>query len=248
MIEPTRAALLALNRDFYDSQAESFASTRDHAWPGWQRVLAVVPERASLLDAGCGNGRFALFLAESDRSDVHYTGVDESRALLEAARKRTCELPGPGSLRFCQGNLLEYETLPAGSFDAIVLFGVLHHVPGFEERAALIARLGEHLSPKGHLVATIWRFGSDPRVRGRTVPWQDSGLDVDPTSLEPGDELLRWGNSQDVFRYCHFVDDDEVDRLLERSQSAGLEVADRFRSDGRSGTLNEYVIWSRRAV
>ena len=247
MTDPTRSVLLALNRDFHERQAESFAATRDHAWPGWKRVLETVPANGVLLDAGCGNGRFALFLAEAGRGDVDYTGVDKSHGLLEAARERTSHLVGAGSRRFVEGDLFEPSSLPVGPFDTIILFGVLHHVPGFDERAALVAQLSESLSPRGHLAVTIWRFGSDPRVVGRTVPWDRAGLEIDPATLEPGDHLLRWGDSDDVVRYCHFVDDAEVDRLMERTRSAGLRVVDRFRSDGRSGELNEYVVWSRRA-
>lgn len=242
----TRELLQSLNRDFYEKHAGSFDSTRDHPWPGFRRVLDRLPSGPrTLLDAGCGNGRFALFLAETERVDVAYTGIDASQALLSSCRKRTRHL-SRSPLRFVRCDLLQERDLPVGPFDAIVLFGVLHHVPGFEQRVKLITRLASRLAPGGFLAATLWRFGSDPRVAGRTVAWQDQPIGIDPAELEPGDHLLRWGTSPDVVRYCHFVDDPEVERLLARAGEAGLELIDRFRSDGKTGDLNEYLVWSRR--
>lgn len=250
----TRDLLDALNRDFYEKHAADFASTRDHAWPGWQRVLDRVPAGpARVLDAGCGNGRFARFLVGAGRGDLDYTGIDTSDALLAFASEHSEHLASehvageqaavPG-FRFLRADLFDEGSLPPGPFDAIVLFGVMHHVPGFDARVQLASRLASRLRPGGFLAATLWRFGSDARVVGRTAPWRERP-DVDAATLEPGDHLLRWGDSDDVVRYCHFVDADEVGRLIERTRAAGLEVIDRFRSDGRSGELNEYLLWSR---
>lgn len=240
----TRELLLALNRDFYETHAAAFDATRDHPWPGWQRVAERLPrEGCAVLDAGCGNGRFARFLCAQGRTDLDYVGVDASDALLRAARARTPDASGQ-RFRFVRGDLFDAHTLPAGPFDAIVLFGVLHHVPGFDERVGLVVQLASRLAPGGFLAATIWRFGSDPRVKGRTLDWEAHPVAVDPTTLEPGDALLRWGESEDVARYCHFLDDAEIARLVEGTRSAGLEPIDRFRSDGRSGALNEYLLWS----
>jgi tRNA (uracil-5-)-methyltransferase TRM9 len=254
MDAPTRKLLLDLNRDFYERQAASFSATRDHPWPGWQRVLDQLPSgRRSVLDAGCGNGRFAHFLFDGrgdeagiDGSEIDYVGIDESRKMIEAARARTELIGPPGSLRFEHADLLAADSLPAGPFDLIVLFGVLHHVPGFETRTRLLCDLASRLAPDGRLACTVWRFGQDPRVVGRTRPFAEHGIAIDPDALEPGDHLLRWGDSEDIVRYCHFADDAEIDRLIEHTRQSGLEPGERFRSDGKSGELNEYVVWSRR--
>ena len=250
MDDSTRARLLLLNRDFYEREAESFGATRDHPWPGWRRVLQLLPaassERLRVLDAGCGNGRFGLFLDEAYAGSFAYTGVDASPALLDAATQRTRALRRDHVCRFLRTDLVEApDGVPSGPFDLVVLFGVLHHLPGFETRAGLVARLAERLADGGRLAATIWRFGADPRVRGRTVAVESRLPGLEPERLEPGDVLLRWGDSDDAFRYCHFADDDEIEALVERSRSSGLLLAQRFRSDGRGGELNEYLVWSK---
>ena len=66
----TANALRALNRRFYEERAREFSDSRNAPWPGWLRLAPHLRELAeggraiSLLDAGCGNGRFAHFLAE----------------------------------------------------------------------------------------------------------------------------------------------------------------------------------------
>jgi hypothetical protein len=60
---------------------------------------------------------------------------------------------------------------------------------------------------------------------------------IDPADLEPGDYLLRWGET--ACRYCHFADPSEAARLVESLQ---LENVESFRADGASGDLNLYYL------
>jgi len=236
MDERTRQQLREVNRVFYERQAESFSSTREHPWPGWTRVLAGVPaEPLRVLDVGCGNGRLARFLGGSRK--LRYLGIDTSRALVGVAREQL----GDDDVRF---EVRAAEDPPEGPFDLVAVFGLMHHVPGFEQRADLLASLGRRLAPAGRLAATFWRFGNDPRFEGRL---RDFGDDVDPAQLEAGDHLLLWGEGSDargepVARYCHFCDADEIERLIGRLRDEGLAPVDRFRSDGRSGEFNEYLV------
>lgn len=56
--------LNAINREFYRVTAREFDQTRGAAWPGWERLLPYLHPPLSVLDVGCGNGRFGLFLRE----------------------------------------------------------------------------------------------------------------------------------------------------------------------------------------
>src|SRR5690606_28455 len=82
-----------INLDFYRRQAESFSQSRGKPWRGWDRVLAQLPARASqstlsVLDVGCGNGRFGAYLEQHLGEPFSYQGLDASSALLLCARER----------------------------------------------------------------------------------------------------------------------------------------------------------------
>ena len=96
MMDPvTRHRLNAINREFYQRTAGEFDRTRQRPWRGWQLLMQALdrPIR-SVLDLGCGNGRFALFLAQSQASAFRYIGIDNSARLLAAARTSLGAQPG----------------------------------------------------------------------------------------------------------------------------------------------------------
>lgn len=219
----------------------------------------------ALLDLGCGNGRFAAFLCEAGELDVDYVGVDASPRLLEQASERARPLARAQLLcgdlldegarvdldAALQPLLLTAESRP--SFDAIVLFGVLHHIPGFETRVELLASCRDWLSPGGLLAVTLWRFGEPslwPRFASRDIPWQAQAASaspspdpcqLDPSQLEAGDHLLRWGEGGLPPRYCHYVDPQERDALVE-ALAPSLQLIERYTEDGRGNDLNEYLL------
>jgi SAM-dependent methyltransferase len=183
------------------------------------------------LDVGCGNGRFGLFLVEHGITSFDYHGLDNSAALLDHALQSLSTYPQI----LARGNILDVvsQALPDGTYDLIVLFGLLHHVPGFARRSALLRACAERVAPGGLLVFACWRFYEFPRLRERIMPWGE-GLD-----LEPNDHLLDWRRGQRALRYCHYVDDAEHAILIEAS---GLTEIETYRADGESGTANRYSI------
>jgi len=253
----TRAQILELNRAFYAAHAEAFDRSRGaRAWPGWARLVQALRaesggwnERGAVLDVGCGNGRFACFLAQTGFSG-RYVGVDANSELLAAAgRQIPAGLAPASTLR-----RLDFlappapgASLPAGPFDLIVLMGILHHVPGADWRLALLRAAAARLAPGGCLALAVWRFADDPREGRRRVPIESLGPilghRLDPADLEPGDSLLRFGDDADrPPRYCHAVDDAELEAWPGQLR-LGL-LAD-FRADGARGDANRYALMRR---
>ncbi len=116
----------------------------------------------------------------------------------------------------------------------MALFGVLHHVPGAEQRAALLRALADRVAPGGILAFTEWRFADEPRFRERIVAW-DAVAEYGDLAVEPGDYLLDWRRGTPALRYCHHVDDAEHARLI---AAAGLRQVAEYRADA----ANRYAI------
>ena len=252
MSPETRDALLALNRRFYDAQAEDFARTRPRPWRGSERVLnhigAATPR---VLDVGCGHARLLDALHARYGSAFHYIGVDASRALLDLARERARVAGIEVHLRYEDFVADDPEqVLPGGEYDLLALLGVLHHVPGDAARRALLAAAARRLGAQGVLALTLWRLHTDPRFERRRVSTEQAAaltpeLARAHAALEPGDHLLWWGQGQKALRYCHFMDEAELERLL-----SGLPLSElaRFDDDGAGERMNTYVLLRRAAA
>ena len=249
----TQAALRRINRDFYSRHAADFDRTRrPGGWPGWRRVVetAVVqppqvddaeaqgPRRPlRVLDLGCGNGRFAQFLHRDPGLRRHrpldYLGIDLSPELIDHARTATA---GLRRIRF-EVDDIEKRPLDEAASDLVVLFGVLHHLPGFANRRRILARAAETAAPGGLLAITCWQFADAPRFESQSLDWATEA-DVDPEELEPGDHLLRWGPAEsNARRYCHHTGERELDRLV---AALPLTEVARYRADGPGGRQNLY--------
>lgn len=250
LAQSTVRALRQLNRRFYACHGAEFSRTREQPWPGWHRLIEQHLDPGSppdsVLDAGCGNGRFGSFLAVSGLFPRRYCGVDAEPALLERARRR---LENQAGAEWQQADLLEekgFAEFERSSFDLAVAFGVLHHIPGFPARARFLHELAQRLRPGGLLAVTFWQWKGDDRLERRVLPWEPTvrelGLDIDPDDREPGDALLPFGDGPDSRRFprfCHQVDDEEREQLL---QPLALEEVDRYLADGADGARNLYVV------
>ena len=249
----TRQKLRALNRRFYQETAQSFSGTRQHPWPGWVQIP--LPEISStplrVLDVGCGNGRFARALHLRTGTGFRYWGLDQSPEMLALAQADLAKLQDVES-HWIQLDVLEEEVeeaWPALTFELVVAFGLIHHVPGRQARQNFVQRLADCVAPGGVLIITAWQFADQPRFESRTLPW--SALEQSPmgapseADLESGDFLLGFGNDHGALRYCHHCDEAEVDQL---AQGCGLEEIARFSSDGKSEDLNRYLVLKRPAL
>lgn len=264
MDRATVLALAAVNREFYRASAEEFDARRRGPWQGWQTLLAEAESRLpsgplTILDAGCGNGRFGLFLAQHFSRPAVYLGVDLSLPLLATARSR---LRQQSERRLRDARLVAsdlVETLvDGGGLGALaaglprvslaVLLGVFHHIPAAAVRRRLLEGLAERLLPGGMLAVSVWRYGEDPRFRRRLRPWEALGPEVTIRSrdVEPGDHLLAWGSEPGAHRYCHHTGAAELAALESHLGGRGLDLRLTFDADGRDGDLNRYLLWQRR--
>ena len=82
------------------------------------------------------------------------------------------------------------------------------------------------------------------------APGAVEGSKIDPSELEAGDALLRFGSDPEMPpRYCHQVADTELDAVVDDLAMAGLEMESLgdYRADGSEGDLNRYRVLRRRS-
>jgi len=149
--------VVAVVRAGYDRIADGFlAAVQSRRAPDprdeWvPKLLARLPERARILDAGCGAGvPTARDLVEGGHEVV---GVDVSPRQIELARAHV-----PGAT-FMVGDLSRVE-LGTAAFDGIVALYSLTHVPR-GEYPQLFARFTTALRPGGCFLGAVGRSDSD---------------------------------------------------------------------------------------
>jgi SAM-dependent methyltransferase len=108
------------------------------------RVLAALPRDADVLELGCGAGGPTT---QALAAHFRLTGVDISPRSIELGRHNVPEG------QFICGDMTQID-LPASSFDAVVAFYSIIHVPR-EEQSALLRRVAQWLRPGGLFVATF---------------------------------------------------------------------------------------------
>ena len=246
--------LLALNHGFYATFAQSFAASRSLSDPALTSILPHIPQRARVLDVGCGNGRLALLL-DQERPGATYLGVDAVPELIEVARAQAgrlatisaefhvADVAHPGWSEELTGTRPSTRlrtgpsTLLRTGFDRIVILAVLHHIPSFGLRAQVLREAAGLLEPDGRVILSTWQFLDSARMRRKIVDWAEASIAEE--ALEPGDYLLDWKREGQGLRYCHLVDGAEVEHLAAES---GLRVRETFRAGGREGNLSLFAI------
>ena len=135
----------AIVEDGYDLAADAYSHLEgDQEWPRMKwlgKVLAKLDPGSAVLDLGCGSGD----PADIEIAKLHeVTGVDISSAQVKMARRNV-----PKG-RFIHGNLGAVD-FPIGSFDAVVSFYVLEHLPR-EQHGQTLERIHDWLRPGGLLL------------------------------------------------------------------------------------------------
>jgi tRNA (uracil-5-)-methyltransferase TRM9 len=235
----TASRLLDLNRRFYQTFANQFSQTRQRLQPGVKRVLQTIDIEGRILDLGCGNGELGRELARRSFRG-HYVGLDSGADLLSVAQKN---IPEDLHASLLQADLASPDwdkMLAPASFDIILAFAVLHHLPGEQLRQQVLDKIGALLVSEGRFVHSEWQFLNSPRLSARIQPWEKIGLSS--IEVDAGDYLLDWRRGGYGLRYVHHFTLDELESL---AQKTGFKIVDTFYADGETGDLGLYQIWKR---
>lgn len=237
----TADRLVELNKQFYQTFAPQFSSTRRRLQPGVLQMLNMLAGDESILDLGCGNGELAHQLIRRGHR-ASYIGVDFSFPLLEAARLGVqdsiatfiqADLESPGWDRVIT------RSVPP-PFDMVTAFATLHHVPSVDRRLAILGKVYALLRPGGRFIHSEWQFLNSKKLHGRIQPWSEVGLTG--ADVEFGDYLVDWRLGGRGLRYVHHFNESELEILADGS---GFTISTSFLSDGSNGRLALYQVWER---
>lgn len=138
----------AISRAYRDDEGTTTPATgeRTDNYARWVDDLAqLMAPRARILDLGCGAGVPATKLLADKNFDV--LGLDISAVQIERARQLV------PAATFEQADMVTWEHEP-GSFDAVVSFYALIHVP-LQDQRNLLPKIRHWLRPRGYLLAIV---------------------------------------------------------------------------------------------
>ena len=154
------------------------------------RVLERIPEGGAVLDLGCGAGLVTADLTRHAR----VVAVDRSAEQLELARRNAPDAT------LVRADLTEVAFAP-GSFDAIVAFWTLIHVPRVAH-ASLLERIHAWLKPAGLFAGTLGSGDNPvdlvPDFYGAPMYWSHFDAETNRTLLrEAGFDVLEADEIED---------------------------------------------------
>ena len=236
----------AVNQRFYAHHADGFHQTRQHPWPGWKTILPHLNpnELQRIVDVGCGNGRFAQFLAldlKGISTSLLYFGYDREAQLLAQATQMSL----PFKCEWLVWDWMKGDAMRSlEKSDLAVAFGVLHHIYGFENRLRFLRDLVNTLDTHGILVVSTWNFGANPRYQSKYLDRNTicDDHDIDPGKLEAHDYFLGFGHKNPHPRYCHWVSDSEMREVEAELKLSHPNLEARHPVQG-GDDLNRYWIW-----
>ena len=221
-----------------------------------------------VLDVACGNLRFEKFLASQLlERQIQVWALDSCDELLpqtcagtlvEKVNADGADTPGATDVHL-HINYLHCDVMEAidsskaftygiPQADISVSFGFMHHVPLPEWRVQLLNSLIEATKPGGFVCVSFWEFLADEGLAAKAYKTHERALaELGPAwgfssaDFNDGDFLLGWRNTPGAYRYCHSFSTFEVDALI-ATVSSRAECVARFRADGRTETLNEYIV------
>ena len=108
----------------------------------YEVVEKILPKNGTVLDLGCGEGLLSNYLAiASDKRKI--TGIEIAPERLERAKK------GIKNTSFKVGDIVK---IPYPKAETIVLFHVLHHLPGRATQEKVLEKAKKSISKNGKLV------------------------------------------------------------------------------------------------
>jgi tRNA (uracil-5-)-methyltransferase TRM9 len=241
----TEKKIIQLNKEFYDKIGRYWNNDAKYYWNGWEKLIediTIISEQnkiVTVLELGCGNGRFVNFLSERFPDvDFVYTGIDISNfasvELLSNPKMQT---------EFKYFDLLQ-EPWPPKKYDIVVAFGLIHHIPGINLLNKFFENFTGSIKKNGIGIFTTWQYMRLERLKKRIVVGEKLDkilldLGIKKSEFRENDNILDWVSKAEGLRFSHFFDESEVQILLEKNK---LKPAKVYLDDDRDKNRNQYFV------
>lgn len=198
------------SRPFYSEYAWAFDLLIDRPVQQECRTIAAwlaergVVQGATLLDAGCGTGRYAT---ELSRHGYVVHGIDKSPQLVAEALRSADRAASSAS--FAVGNRLEG---PVSRYDAILCRGVLNDFLDESDRASVFAVFNRALRPNGVLVLDVREWASTAARKTREPIFRKTVATERGTLTFTSVTELNANNRQLVLTERHTLNDEGHER------------------------------------
>lgn len=204
----------------YDHFATTFSNSRkNHPWPELDYIIDDMQEQgfSSVLDIGCGNGRFLEEVQNSKLRIQTYLGIDSSAGMITEARK----LHPENQFEVLDMSELQASPIKLPTFDATLFLASFHHLETRESRIETLKQARALLTPNGRIYLTNWNLLAQERYQ-KNHRWN-------------GDFDIKIG----VFsRYYHGF---TVEELAELFQEAGFKIVENWVFEGGRNILS--ILW-----
>jgi cyclopropane fatty-acyl-phospholipid synthase-like methyltransferase len=169
-----------------------------------QKVLGLLPQHSTILDAACGAGRYVLMLLNKGHTVV---GTDQSQGMLSRAK---AQFP---SLQVEKVGLQELAYHEA--FDGIICMDAMEHVFP-EDWPLVLSNFHRALKSQGYLYFTV-EIADENEIEQAFIRGQELGLPI---------VYGEWAD-EDVYHYYP-----SLQQVREWIEQAGLDVTEEGEGDG----------------
>lgn len=206
----------------YNSIASHFSQTREKPWPRVVDFLSGLDDFSTVLDVGCGSGRYLNVC-----SNVAMFGCDYSQSLAEICQEK-------GSRTFiCDGLNIPIRD---SCFDACICIAVLHHLSTKERRCCAINELLRITKPGGKILIYVWAEEQTYKnKRSNYLKSENPGTPIDKTVCSDCDNKMAQAPLSIHKNRTNFEQQDILVPWKLKGQSA-----DEVKSNNESATFYRY--------
>lgn len=117
-------------------------------------IHALAPEKGTVVDLGCGSGRFLAALAQR-RPDLSILGIDLDPEMLKRGRQRMKDLGMENRVELIEGIMTSFARLVPASVSVVSALFCLHHLPTVQDLRACVREISSVRDARG---TGVWLF------------------------------------------------------------------------------------------